>query len=298
MRAGDRRIPHGRFGPAALIDALAPFVVAVAAGYLAIAVVVWFAQERLIFLGAPAASAPHVPADRRVEQVEFKARDGVRLRGLLVLPVRTPAPLVIYYGGNAEEVTQGAARAASDYGAAAALLVNYRGYGESEGRPTEAALVADALELYDWARTHPDIRGDRIALHGRSLGSGVAVAVAGARPSRCVVLTSPFASARDIAAEAYPWLPVGWLLRHPFDSKALAPRISVPALVLVGGADDIIAPHHSENLAGSWGAPVERKSFTGFGHNDLDLHPEYGKAIHDFLARCLVADSQGRLEKP
>ncbi|MGE5616113.1 MAG: alpha/beta hydrolase, partial [Bacillota bacterium] len=157
-----------------------------------------------------------------MQSVEFTARDGTRLRGVLVLPAAAPAPLVIYYGGNAEEVTQRSSEVARTYGDAAVLLVNYRGYGQSEGRATESALIADALEIHDWAVRQPGIDGHRIVLHGRSLGTGVAVAVAAARPVRGVVLTSPFGSARDIAVEAYPWLPVRWLLRHPFDSRALA----------------------------------------------------------------------------
>jgi len=293
MRARHRRVPDGRFGTAALSPTAASVAIALAAGYVALAFLVWIAQERLIFLGAGAAPDTPAPEGWRTEAVEVSARDGVRLRGTLVLPPQGSAPLVIYYGGNAEEVTARARDVAATYGPVATLLVNYRGYGRSEGRASEASLVADALEIHDAIAKRPDIDRTRIALHGRSLGSGVAVAVAASRPVRCVVLTSPFASARDVAIEAYPWLPVRWMLRHPFDSHALAPRVSVPLLVLVGSADDIIAPRHSEKLARAWGGPVERQSFAGFGHNDLDLHPGYAQAIRAFLARTLVADSQG-----
>jgi pimeloyl-ACP methyl ester carboxylesterase len=113
------------------------------------------------------------------------------------------------------------------------------------------------------------------------------VPVAAARRVKCVVWTSPFASAREVAQEIYPWLPVSWLLRHPFDSARLAPAIASPALFLAGEADDIIPKHHSDRLAERWGGPVERRSFHGFGHNDLDLNPRYAEAIHAFLDRCL-----------
>ena len=288
MRARDRRIPDGRVGIAALIDAVAPYALALAIGYLAVALLVWLSQERLIFIGAASTGAIRPPDGSRLRDVEFRARDGTLLRGVMVVPADAPSPLVIYYGGNAEEVTQRAADVARTYGPAAVLLMNYRGYGRSEGRASEAALVSDALELHDWAAAQPGIDGSRIVLHGRSLGTGVAVAVAAARSARAVVLTSPFASARDVAVEAYPWLPVRWLLRHPFDSHALAPRIHAPLLVLVGAADDIIAPRHSEKLAAAWGGRAERRAFTGFGHNDLDLHPEYAQAIRSFVERCLA----------
>lgn len=215
-------------------------------------------------------------------------RDGTRLAGLLALPDAPKPPLVIYFGGNAEEVTAYAGEAAQTYGPRAALFVNYRGYGASGGRPGEAALVSDGQEIFDWAARRVDIDAGRIALHGRSLGTGVAVQVAAARPTRCVVLTSPFASALDVAREMYPWLPVAYLMRHPFDSATHAPRLRVPVLILSGSADTLIRPHHSDKLAGVWGGPVERVKLEGFGHNDIDLHPGYATAIRAFLDRCLA----------
>lgn len=256
-------------------------------GYLAVLALVWAAQERLMFYPQPAAPLPAAPAGWRLEEVVLAAHDGTRLAGVLLLPPAARASLVIYLGGNAEEVTGFAAEAAQAYGERAVLLVNYRGYGRSQGRPGEKALVADAVELYDWAARRPDIDAARIALHGRSLGTGVAVQLAAARPARCLVLTSPFASVRDVAREVYPWLPVGWLMRHPFDSAVHAPKLEVPALMLMGEADTLVAPRHSERLAGLWGGPVERASLARVGHNDVQAHPEYHRTIRTFLDRCL-----------
>jgi fermentation-respiration switch protein FrsA (DUF1100 family) len=218
--------------------------------------------------------------------VAIDTRDGTRLAGVLARPEAGKPPLVIYFGGNAEEVTAYASHAPETYGPRAALFVNYRGYGASGGRPGEAALISDAAEIYDWASRRGDLDVSRIALHGRSLGTGVAVQLAAARPARCVVLTSPFASALDVAREIYPWLPVAMLLRHPFDSAAHAPKLRASVLILSGSADTLIRPHHSDKLAKLWGGHVERVSFEGFGHNDIDLHPGYAKVIHAFLDRC------------
>ena len=105
--------------------------------------------------------------------------------------------------------------------------LNYRGYGRSEGAPSEAAISADALLVYDRLAGREDIDAERIVVFGRSLGSGVAVPLAARRPVHAVILVSPFDSLRRIAKKTYPFVPVPTLLRHPFDSLALAPRLSL-----------------------------------------------------------------------
>lgn len=262
-------------------------LVAACIAYLLVAALVWFAQERLLFYPQPARPMSAAPAGWQQEEVRITARDATVLVGVLVRPHAARGPLVIYFGGNAEEVTSFAPGVAQAYGERAALFVNYRGYGASGGRPGEAALVADAVEIFDWAARRPEVDATRIALHGRSLGGGVAVQVAAARPARCVVLTSPFDSALAVAQRVYPWLPVSLLLRHPFDSVARAPALRMPMLVLMGAADELIPASHSERLAEAWGGPVERARFEGFGHNDITINPGHDEAIREFLSRCL-----------
>jgi fermentation-respiration switch protein FrsA (DUF1100 family) len=243
----------------------------------------WLAQERFLFYPPAAAPVPQPPAGWHLEEVLLRTRDGTKLAGVLVMPPVARPSLVIYFGGNAEDATLSAPEAEQQYGSRAALLVNYRGYGASEGRPGEAALVADGLEIFDWAARRADFDATRIAVHGRSLGSGVAVRVAAERPVRCVILTSPFESVVDIARDAYPWLPVALLMRHRFDSAAHAARVKAPSLFLIGDADTLIAPRHSRALAALWGVPAEEASFEGFGHNDIAMHPRYAAAIRSFL---------------
>jgi uncharacterized protein len=260
---------------------------AVVLGYVAIVALMWFAQERLMFYPRGSLGRPSPPQGWQLEEVRFTTPDAAVLAGVLVRPSGARGPLVIYFGGNAEEVTEYASTVRETYGERAVLLVNYRGYGASTGSPGEKAIVADAIALYDWAARRPDVEPERIALHGRSLGSGVAVQVAAARPARCVMLTSPFASALDVARTAYPWLPVAMLLRHPFDSIAHAPSLKMPALFLIGEADTLVLPEQSERLARAWGGPAERLRVPGFGHNDVSLHPGYNAAVQSFLARHL-----------
>ncbi len=262
-------------------------LVAALIAYVLVGALVWLAQERLLFYPQPSGPTPSPPPGWVMEQVHLTAVDGTALSGVLVKPPGERVPLVIYFGGNAEEVTAFAPATGQLYGDRAALLVNYRGYGASAGSPGEKALVADGIEIFDWATRRADIDGSRVAIHGRSLGSGVAVQVAAARAPRCVILTSPFDSARAVARRVYPWLPVGLLMRHPFDSAAVAPRLKMPVLILMGDADAIIPMAHSVQLAGLWGGVVERNVFAGFGHNDIGVNPKYEEAIQAFLSRWL-----------
>jgi fermentation-respiration switch protein FrsA (DUF1100 family) len=268
-------------------------LLAAALAYAGIVAMLWLTQDSQVFFPQPLRAPPVAPPGWSLEKVSIPAADGTPLAGVLVMPPREPGAdarppgAVLHFGGNAEEATANAREAGHLYGRHAVLLVNYRGYGESGGRPGEKALVADALAIFDWAAGRGDIDRGRICAHGRSLGSGVAVQLAAARPLRCIVLTSPFDSFVAVGREHYPWLPVGWLLRHRFDCLALAPALTVPALFVYGGADTIIPPAHSERLASAWGGPVERVRLEGFGHNDLDLNPRYAQAIAAFLDRHL-----------
>jgi len=260
-----------------------------AAAYLALVGAMWLLQDRLLFYPQPAVASVAVPQGWRVEDLHFATRDGVTLAGILALPPRGDRSAVIYFGGNAEEVTSAARDADRLYGPRAVLFVNYRGYGASQGRPAENAIVGDAVALYDWLARRPDIDPQRIAVHGRGLGSGVAVQVAAARPVRCVVLTTPFDSVVRVASQAYPWLPVAWLMRNPFDSVARAPAIKAPALVLVAADDTLIRPERSENLASHWGGPVERATFAHHGHGDVQVAPGYESTVRGFVQRWLGA---------
>ena len=135
---------------------LAAVVLVVVGGLVA---ALYALQDRMLFFPQPLVGAG--PSSSHVESVELSAEDGTRLRGWLVKSERSPAPLLVYFGGNAEEVSWLAATGAERSGWSM-LLMNYRGYGHSEGRPSEARLFADALRLYDWAACRPGVDARRI----------------------------------------------------------------------------------------------------------------------------------------
>lgn len=243
-----------------------------------------FSQERLIFFPQPLAPG----ADRRrtgAEDVEIAAADGTRLHGWFVpsgLPGRSP--VVVYFGGNAEEVSW-MQDTAPRFPGHALLLVNYRGYGRSGGRPGERALFDDALAIHAYALARADVDPAAIVAMGRSLGSGVAVHLAAERPLAGVILVTPFDSVTAVAESLFPFLPVRLMLRHRFDSLARAPGIRAPLLTLAAGGDRVIPPRHAARLHEAWAGPKRWREIAGAGHDDIADRDEFWAEIGAFLAR-------------
>lgn len=256
-------------------------------GLVLLHALVYFAQDRLIFFPRPLDDRVRAAVHQAVpdaEEIELATADGHRLHGWYV-PNGAPArnAVLLYFGGNAEEVS-GLALEARELQGISLVLVNYRGYGRSTGEPSERALYADALAIYDRIASRPGIGPGRIFLMGRSLGSGVATYLASQRRVAGVVLVTPYDSMAAVGRTHYPLLWIAPLLNHPFDSVGRARTIDVPMLALIAGADTIIPPRHGEALVKAWRGPATSVVLRSAGHNDIGEQPAYWPTIRDFLA--------------
>jgi uncharacterized protein len=240
----------------------------------------WISQERLIFFPQPLTDTTHLPA--HAKPLDVVAADGTHLAGFQIAGATRPAPVLLYFGGNAEEISWTLADARWPRAWTIAGL-NYRGYGRSEGKPGEQALVADGLALFDAMAARPDVDPRRIVVVGRSLGTGVAARIAAERPVAGAVLISPYDSLVEIGRSHYPWLPVSWLLRHRFDSVAAIKEARVPLLTIVGTADGIIPLSRSRVLHEAWPGPKEWIALEGAGHNNVNMSNEFWDGIRRFL---------------
>ena len=258
---------------------MARILLIVVAGYSGFCCLMYVSQDQLLFFPRPNhAEAATALADRGWQTTN----GGATLRGwLLPSPKGAEAPLVLYFGGNAQDI---ALIAATRQVAANQLFLNYRGYGSSEGEPSAAAFKADALHIYDRAVASIPHNGNVIA-QGRSLGSGVATYLAAHRPIAGLILVTPYDSIANVASELYPWLPVSWLLEHHFDSAVLAPNIRQPALFLLAGRDHVIPHARSEALANVWGGPIEIKMFPSATHNSIGSTAEAKAVVAEFISR-------------
>jgi fermentation-respiration switch protein FrsA (DUF1100 family) len=257
------------------------WIVVLAAILLGVPAAAWLAQERLIFFPQPNVATAYLPAEAK--PLEIVSTDGTRLRGWMRAASAVPAPVVLYFGGNAEEVsgTLVDPRWPRDW---AIVAINYRGYGTSEGAPGEAELAADALVIYDAIAARPDVDPRRIVAFGRSIGTGVAVKVAAARPVAATILVSPFDSLVALGRTHYPWLPVSLLLRHRFDADADARRARSPLLAIVADRDSIIPRERSQALYDSWAGPKSLLVIPASDHNSLSLPDGFWHGIAGFLA--------------
>jgi hypothetical protein len=253
----------------------------------ALLALLWAGQRRLMYFPDERVAVPSHPATGDLEAVSFTADDGVRLGGWY-LPSPGAEFVVLVFNGNAGNRSYrlglGAALRARGF---AVLLFDYRGYGDSDGRPTERGLQADARAARTYLSSRSDVSADRVVYLGESLGAAVAIELALAQPPAALVLRSPFTSMSDVAALHYPLLPANLLLQDRYSSIDRISRITVPTLIVAGDRDGIVPLEQSRRLYDA--ATTSRKAFVvvpGADHNDAALNegPLLIEAIARFIA--------------
>ena len=211
--------------------------------------------------------------------------DGFNLHGWFINRESSPEhPLIIYYGGNAEEVSNNLFDL-EKYEKESLLFMNYRSYGKSTGSPSQASLFSDALFIFDHFSDTYSISSTNIILMGRSLGAAVATYVAKHRQVKAVILISPFDSLVKIAQEHYPVFPVKLLLKQQFESVQIAQEITAPMIAIIAGQDRIISNERSVNLVEHWGGKSHYVTIKDAGHNTISNYPQYWDTLRLFMSK-------------
>jgi len=243
----------------------------------------------------PVALAAVAARDNGIEEIRLPTADGVTLHGWLKRPKSAPVggrfPLVIVFGGVRRETSWIMERAEKpeNWGW---LFINYRGFGLSEGEPSERVVLTDTRSIYDYAAARPDVDAKNIVVLGRSLGTYFTVALARSRALRGAILATPFDSIAAVGEERYPWLPVGLILNGRYDAAALAPQIKVPALFVFAENDDVTPVENGKALARVWGGPQQMLTLAGARHYGIERRPEFWTAVTDFLSAIEPAASR------
>lgn len=253
-------MPRWMLAPAALggLVGLAALV------YLALCGVLFAMQRSLIYFPQAGSAAPGT-------RQFVLAVDDVLVR-VTTSSAKPGSSAVIYFGGNAEDVSLSLPHLRAAFPDDAIYLLHYRGYGGSTGKPSEAALIADAIVLFD--AVHATHR--KVVIVGRSLGSGVAVHLASLRPMQRLVLVTPYDSLQNLAAGQFPYFPVRWLLRDKFESWRYVAGVTAPASIIAAENDEVIPTASTESLYRRFPAGAATLSFVrGAGHNTISDSAEY-----------------------
>lgn len=247
-------------------------------GAFSYGVMYWFVQRSVYYPYKYPQGYWQLQPQLGAQDVWLRTSDGVRLHAWWIAPPEARVA-TLFLHGNAGNVTHRGMHIREITAAGSALLmVDYRGYGRSEGHPSEKGLYADAEAGYRHL-IDSKYRPEQIVVHGESLGSAVAVDLAARRPCGGVVLEAPFTSARDVAGRVLPLL--GPLLIWGYNSKEKIGRVRAPLLVMQGDRDEVVPVDLGRALFEAAREPKSYWAIPGAGHNDLV--PTAGTAYRERL---------------
>jgi fermentation-respiration switch protein FrsA (DUF1100 family) len=231
------------------------------------------------------------PPNADVHDVFLTTATGVRIHGWWC-PRPQSAGAVLYFHGNAGNLSHrghSVQQWLQQFGESV-LIVDYPGYGKSEGKPSEAGCYASGDASYDWLLKQQKVNPDGITIYGGSLGGGVAVALAQRRPHRLLVLRSTFTSIPDMAQKIYPWFPVRWFVYTQFDNLGKIGACSGPVFIAHGDCDRIVPYAQGQRLFAAANEPKHFFCLTGCDHND-SVPPDFFAELRRFVAKT---ESQAR----
>ena len=239
--------------------------------YICVCAYLFFSQRSFIYFPTPEVEHPY-------SEVSYNFNDAV-IKVIVLNSDNKKA--ILYFGGNGEAVEYNASKFTKMFPNKTIYLVKYRGYGGSTGDPSEKALYADALRIFDNLKQNHS----EVSVIGRSLGSGIATLVASKRNVKKLVLVTPYDSVESIAQETFPIFPMSILLKDKYNSVDRAGSIKAKTLLLVAENDKVIKKYHSDNLAKAFKpAKATMIVINNTGHNTISNSVQYDELLREFIA--------------
>jgi pimeloyl-ACP methyl ester carboxylesterase len=243
-------------------------------------------ERRMLFIPDHVNYGEPSAAGLRHEEVWLTTSDGVKIHGWFVPAKDEPLVTCLFLHGNAGNITArlDKLRILHDLGIST-LIMDYRGYGKSAGRPSETGIYRDADAAYAWLTKKKSVAAQTIVLFGESLGCAPALDLAVREPVGGVILESPFISTAAMGSEIFPWLPTRLIVSQKFDNLSKIPRLNAPLLVMHSRADEIIPFRHGEKLFAAANEPKRMLVMRG-DHNGgfLQTGEEYALTIGRFAS--------------
>ena len=265
-----------------------------AAAYGGLALLIYIFQSRLVFF--PQTGREIIATPERIglayEDIQLQTSDGISLHGWNI-PAPQPRGTVLFLHGNAGNISHRLDSVLMFHRLGySTLIFDYRGYGNSGGAPSEEGTYRDAEAAWNYLTGQRHIPSCRIVLFGESLGGAVAAWLAARHKAGAVVIASGFTSVPDLAQQLYPFLPVRWLARIRYDTRASLRAVAAPVLVAHSPDDEIIPFEHGRALFAAANQPKQFLELAG-GHNDgfIFMREAWVRVLGDFLgeqmdARC------------
>ena len=251
--------------------------------YLGLTLILFLFQSFLVYFPTKGLITTPAAIGLDYEPVQFETADGLKLSGWFV-PAENSANVLLFFHGNAGNISHRLASIEQFHRLGLnVLIIDYRGYGQSEGRPSEAGTYLDAEAAWRYLVDTKGYRPEQIIIFGRSLGGAVAAWLAQQHPPRALILESTFTSVPDMGARQFPFLPVRTLARINYNTQARLPHIQVPLLIAHSPADEVIPYSHGRQLFEVANEPKEFLQLRG-GHNEGFIMTEnYEAGIKSFL---------------
>ena len=260
--------------------------------YLLILIVVGFilwlrwSEPRMLYYPSKQIDQSPNQVGFKYEDVTLTTSDGVRINGWFLPCGREATHTILFFHGNAGDISDRFEKLEvfRDLGVDT-LIIDYRGYGRSDGKPNETGTYRDARAAYEYLTQQRKLAPRSIVIYGESLGSAIAADLASKEEAGGLVLEEAFTSVGDVGQKMFPFLPVRWLVRNKYDTLSKLPRSKVPLLIIHSRDDEFFDMRHAQRLLAAANEPKRLVELRG-GHNDAFLvsAPTYRAALQQYFA--------------
>lgn len=276
-----------------IVQSILSIIASIAIGYLLVLLVIFMMQSKLFYYPQKDIWATPEDVDLQYENVMFHTEDNIALNGWFV-PSESAELTVLFFHGNAGNISDRlqTLQMLNELGLNV-FIFDYRGYGHSEGHPTEQGTYQDGIAAWNYLTSDRGIADSSIVIMGRSLGGSIASWVSARHHPAAAVIESTFTSAADIGADLYPWLPVRWMIKYEYNTIENLKQIKSPLFMAHSPSDQIVPFHHGRTLFEAANEPkmfVELVGLHGSGYLETGL--KYREGLQEFLVENTLYQQQ------